>query len=295
MFITPIHYLLFKNKYNLKMLFRKCPILNLKSNSSLINFTNKNSLFPNYFQKQTRTNFSKNLKEEYLIMYSLASSKSNDICIITINNASKRNAFCLDMTNDLIKILKKINNDFSKTKSPKVIIMTTTGECFSSGHDLSEISVSSATQRAEIFSKFSELGLLMTKIDPIIIGEVQGLATAAGCQLACSCDLIVASSKSKFEMPGLKIGLFPQTPAVPLVRLIGAKRAMQMLLTAEPVDSAKALEWGIVNEIVDVNGISFEKGRDKLREASVNLAERICNFSHETLGFGKKLFICKRK
>ena len=139
------------------MLFRKWPILNLKLNSSLINFTNKNSLFPNYFQKQTRTNFSKNFKEEYLLMYSLASSKSKDIGIITINNTSKRNAFCLDMTNDLIKILKKINNDFSKTKSPKVIIMTTTGECFSSGHDLSEVSVSSATQRAEIFSKFSEL------------------------------------------------------------------------------------------------------------------------------------------
>lgn len=277
--------------------FSKC----YQKKQSLINKNLFSSNFSKTLFTQTKKSFSKKLNEEYLIMYSSINSNkksqtnknndNNDIGLITINNAAKRNAFCFDMTTDLIKMLTKLNQNFQNTNSPKVIILATEGHCFSAGHDLSELLISSAAQRAEIFNKFAELALLLPSLKPIIIAEVQGLATAAGCQLACSCDLIIASSISKFEMPGVKIGLFPQTPAVPLARMIGEKRALQMLLTAEPITSAKALEWGIVNEVVEVSsGLDFELGRQKLREASLSLASKISEFSADTHALGKKSF-----
>lgn len=125
--------------------------------------------------------------------------------------------------------------------------------------------------------------IFIQRISPIIIAEIQGLATAAGCQLACTCDLAIASSKSKFEMPGVKIGLFPLTPAIPLSRLVGTKRSMQMLVTAEPINANKALDWGIINQIVEIENLNLEDTRIKLREASLNLAEKVSKFSFDTL------------
>ncbi len=133
--------------------------------------------------------------------------------------------------------------------------------------------------------------ILLHKINPILIAEVQGLATAAGCQLVATCDLVVASSKAKFETPGVKVGLFCSTPSVALGRAIGHKRAMQMLLTGEAVDCRKAADWGLVNEIVEIEeGLSYEIAHSKLREKSLVLAQKINKFSYETLGFGKKVF-----
>ncbi len=254
-----------------------------------INFTLSSNRTTKTFNFKNLKSFSFAKKnEECKIMYSSTSTESTDIGLITIKNSPKRNAFSLQMTTDLINLLTKINQDFNTVNSPKVIILATEGECFSAGHDLCELIISSPAQRAVIFTKFAELAILIPRIKPIIISEVQGLATAAGCQLACSCDLIVASSNSEFEMPGVKIGLFPQTPAVSLARLIGTKRAMQMLLTSEPIGSAKALEWGIADEIVDVQGMDFASGRERLREASLCLARRISEFSTEKLGLRKR-------
>ena len=251
------------------------------------NFFKTNLKFNFLYNK--KSNFSTNPNVNNLVQFDLI-SESKEIGLITIKNSPKRNALSLSIIQDLIQTLNKIDNDFILNKFPRVLILNTEGEIFSSGHDLKELALSDENKRKEIFSKICELMLLIQKINPIIIAEVQGLATAAGCQLAATCDLVVASSKSKFETPGVKIGLFCSTPSVPLSRAIGTKRAMQMLLTGESIDGKKALDWGLINEIVDVVELSNEEGRKKLRENSLKLAEKINKFSSETLGFGKKTF-----
>ncbi len=239
--------------------------------------------------KQTNKYFSTTFdKNPNFISYDIMTPSK--IGLITIKNSAKRNALNYNIITNLLETFKKIDLDFHSNKFPRVIILNTEGDIFSSGHDLKELNSFDDTKRKETFEKFSELMLLLQKINPIVIAEIQGLATAAGCQLAATCDLVVASSKGKFETPGVKIGLFCSTPSVALGRAIGTKRAMQMLLTGEPVECSKAYDWGLVNEIVDVNGLNNEEARKKLREKSLVLAEKINNFSFETLSFGKKVF-----
>ena len=114
-----------------------------------------------------------------------------------------------------------------------------------------------------------------------VIAEVQGMATAAGCQLVASCDLSRRSRRSHLRHTGRRIGLFCSTPMVALSRAIGRKRAMQMLLTGDPIDAETAAEWGLVN---------FTVGADELREATLTLAKRITEASAFTVGIGKHAF-----
>ena len=114
-----------------------------------------------------------------------------------------------------------------------------------------------------------------------VIAQVQGLATAAGCQLAATCDLIVAAEEASFATPGIKIGLFCSTPAVALSRAVGPKKAMEMLLTAEPVSAREAERIGLVNRVVP---------REQLAEATLQLARQIAAASPYTLGLGKRAF-----
>lgn len=236
-----------------------------------------------------RHNFSILKTPKRLIDYSIIEN-SNNVGLITIKNWRKKNSLPHDIVLAFQDILEKINSDFIKNKFPRVLILNSEGDVFSSGHDLQELSSSDDSKKHEIFTKFSELMLLMNKSHPIIIAEIQGLATAAGCQLANNCDLILASSKAQFEMPGVKIGLFPLTPAVPLCRTIGNKKAMEMLLTSEPIDCKKAYDFGLINEIVDVNNLSIQESKQKLREHSLKYAEKINKFSYKTLSFGKQVF-----
>src|SRR4029077_20004769 len=123
------------------------------------------------------------------------------------------------------------------------------GPAFCSGHDLREMTGLGTEAYEEIFSVCTEM---MTKIQTVpqpVIAEVQGIATAAGCQLVATCDLAIASEKASFATPGVRIGLFCTTPMVALTRAIGRKRAMEMLLTGQPVDAATAAEWGLVNRV----------------------------------------------
>ncbi len=124
----------------------------------------------------------------------------------------------------------------------------------------------------------------MAKIQSVpqpVIAEVQGLATAAGCQLVASCDLAIASENASFATPGVRIGLFCSTPMVALTRSIGRKRAMEMLLTGDPIDAYRAAEWGLVNRVVPAAN---------LRSATRSLAERIAEASRVVVGIGKNAF-----
>jgi enoyl-CoA hydratase/carnithine racemase len=178
---------------------------------------------------------------------------------------------------DLISCLDQIEAD----RSIRAVILAGAGTVFSSGHDLSEMVGRDINEYRKLFDVCTQL---MTKIQSIpqpVVAEVQGIATAAGCQLAATCDLVVASETATFATPGVRIGLFCTTPMVALSRAIGRKRALQMLLTGEPVDAATAADWGLVNLVVPAA---------ELRQVTRKLAERIAEASSLTVALGKQAF-----
>jgi enoyl-CoA hydratase/carnithine racemase len=114
-----------------------------------------------------------------------------------------------------------------------------------------------------------------------VIAKVHGIATAAGCQLVAACDLAVAADGARFATPGVKIGLFCSTPMVPVSRAIGRKRALELLLTGEPIDAGTAREWGLVNRVVPA---------EELEDAVGELVEKIARSSPLIVGIGKEAF-----
>jgi len=163
----------------------------------------------------------------------------------------------------------------------RAIILAAAGPAFSAGHDLSELIDRNIGDYRRVFDVCTELMTLIQSIPQPVIAEVQGIATAAGCQLVATCDLAVASEVSKFATPGVRIGLFCTTPMVALTRAIGRKRALEMLLTGAPIDASAAMEYGLVNRVV-------ESGR--LRDETYAPAEQIAEASSLTVSIGKQAF-----
>jgi enoyl-CoA hydratase/carnithine racemase len=163
----------------------------------------------------------------------------------------------------------------------RAVVLAAAGKVFCSGHDLSEMTGRNLNDYRRIFDVCTEL---MTKIQTIpqpVIAEVQGLATAAGCQLAATCDMVVASEEAAFATPGVKIGLFCTTPMVALTRAIGRKRALQMLMTGELVPARTAADWGLVNQVVPAAELS---------RASRALAATVSEASPLVTAIGKQAF-----
>jgi enoyl-CoA hydratase/carnithine racemase len=163
----------------------------------------------------------------------------------------------------------------------RAVVIEGAGPAFSAGHDLSEM-----VGREEAFLRhlFDVCTVMMEAIHELpqpVIAKVHGIATAAGCQLVAACDLAVAAEGTRFATPGVKIGLFCSTPMVPVSRAVGRKRAMQMLLTGEPIDAATALEWGLVNRVVPA---------DQLEASVLELVEAIAQSSAYTVSTGKHAF-----
>ena len=163
----------------------------------------------------------------------------------------------------------------------RCLILAAAGKAFCAGHDLSEMTGRSEEEYRQLFDTCTILMEKLQSIPQPVIAEVQGVATAAGCQLAATCDLVVAADEATFATPGVKIGLFCSTPMVAVSRAIGRKRALQMLLTGDPIDSETAAEWGLVN---------FTVPADELRDATLTLAKRIASASPLTLKIGKHAF-----
>src|ERR1700676_346847 len=155
------------------------------------------------------------------------------LSVVTLNRPSRRNALSRGLMADLISCLDQIEAD----RSIRAVILAGAGTAFSSGHDLSEMVGRDINEYRELFDVCTQL---MTKIQSIpqpVIAQVQGVATAAGCQLVAACDLAIANEDAAFATPGVKIGLFCTTPMVALTRAIGRKRALEMLLTGKLVDA----------------------------------------------------------
>src|SRR5580704_3035793 len=199
------------------------------------------------------------------------------IAIVTLNRPQRRNALSLELMTELIDCLNEIGHD----RALRVVLLRAAGKVFSSGHDLNEMVGRNINEYRQVFDVCTEL---MTKVQSIpqpVIAEVQGIATAAGCQLVATCDLAVASDQAAFATPGVKIGLFCTTPMVALSRAIGRKRAMEMLLTGKLVDAATAAEWGLVNRAVPAV---------ELPSVTRELARKVAEASSLVVAIGKQAF-----
>ncbi|HLK21604.1 MAG TPA: enoyl-CoA hydratase [Bryobacteraceae bacterium] len=207
----------------------------------------------------------------------LLRSREGNLGIVTLNRPDRRNPLSEAVMIEMIAALE----EFGADRNIRAVILASTGKAFSAGHDLSEMVGRSAGDYQRIFDVCTKL---MTKIQSIpqpVIAQVQGIATAAGCQLVASCDLAIASKEATFGTPGVRIGLFCSTPMVALSRAVGRKRAMEMLLTGKVVDAETAVDWGLVNRVVPAAGLEGETRK---------LACQIAEASSFTVALGKQAY-----
>jgi enoyl-CoA hydratase/carnithine racemase len=168
------------------------------------------------------------------------------IAHLTLNRPEKRNALSHALLAELEAALTRI----AAEPAARVVVLAAAGPVFCSGHDLGEMTGRSEAEYRELFTLCSRVLLQFRRLPQPVIARVQGVATAAGCQLVAACDLAVAAEGATFATPGVKIGLFCTTPMVPLVRAIPPKSALEMLLTGKPISARRAYELGLVNRVV---------------------------------------------
>ena len=207
----------------------------------------------------------------------LVHSTDGQLGIITLNRPERRNALSLELMLELISCLDEMTGE----TNIRAIILAASGKVFSSGHDLSEMVGRTVNDYRRLFDVCTELMMKIQSIPQPVIAQVQGIATAAGCQLVATCDLAIASDQAAFATPGVKIGLFCTTPMVALSRAVGRKRAMEMLLTGQLVDAATAADWGLVNRVVPAA---------ELEAATRELACKIAQASSFTVALGKQAY-----
>jgi enoyl-CoA hydratase/carnithine racemase len=200
-----------------------------------------------------------------------------EVATITLDNPKRRNSLGLDTLGHLRDLLTNLG----ERRDVEAIVIAAIGPAFSAGHDMTEMVDRDAEYYEALFNRCAEVMLSIHAVPQPVVAKVDGVATAAGCQLVASCDLVVASMTSTFATPGVRIGLFCSTPMVALSRAVGRKRAMQMLLTGEPIDAATAADWGLVNKVVAADGLD---------QAVTDLVESITRFSAHTIGLGKRAF-----
>ncbi len=194
-----------------------------------------------------------------------------------LNRPERRNA----LSASLLEALSAALTGANERPETRVVVIGARGPVFSAGHDLSEMTERSLADYQALFGRCTRVMQQIRTLDVPVIAQVEGLATAAGCQLVAACDLVVAAEGATFATPGVKIGLFCTTPMVPLVRAIPAKPAMEMLLTGEPIDAVRAYELGLINRVVPAG---------ELDTAVAELVGQIARSSREVIALGKRAF-----
>lgn len=213
----------------------------------------------------------------------LLRERVGSISVLTLNRPAARNSLSEGLIAELHAALKEIHDD----TSVRALVIAANGPAFSAGHDMKELTArrSDADRGrayfAEIMNACSAMMQAIVHLPKPVVAAVQGVATAAGCQLVASCDLAVASEAASFATPGVDIGLFCSTPMVALSRNVPRKQAMEMLLTGEPVDAATARSLGLVNRVVP-------PGTE--RDAAIALAQKVALKSAYTVKLGKEAF-----
>ncbi len=196
---------------------------------------------------------------------------------ITLNRPERRNALSLALMEEVLTAL----DELSSNSDIRVIVIDAAGSVFSAGHDLSEMVGRDLGYYQHLFDVCTQMMERIHRVPQPVIAKVHGVATAAGCQLVASCDLVVAEEGARFATPGVKIGLFCSTPMVPISRAVGRKRALEMLLTGEMVPADRASDWGLVNRVVPA---------DQLEETVGALVDVIAASSPLVVGIGKEAF-----
>ncbi|WP_404414990.1 enoyl-CoA hydratase [Marinospirillum sp.] len=199
--------------------------------------------------------------------------------LLTLCQPEARNSLSLAMLDQLEARLREV----VEQPAIRVVILAAQGKVFCAGHNLKEVQGQLGDDSAQLalFQKCSQVMQQLVKLPKPVIAQVQGVATAAGCQLVASCDLAVAAESARFATPGVNIGLFCSTPMVALTRNVSRKAAMEMLLTGEMISAAKAEQLGLVNRVV---------ADAELGEATLSLAELVASKSPKTLAIGKEAF-----
>ncbi len=197
------------------------------------------------------------------------------VCRLTLARPERRNALSLALMQEAISALDDLPAE------TEAVVVAGEGPAFSAGHDLEEMIDRDPAFYRELFDVCTQLMEIVHDIPQPVVARVHGPAYAAGCQLVAACDLAVAADSATFATPGVKIGLFCSTPMVPVSRAVGRKRAMEMLLTGDPISALTAQEWGLVNRVVPA---------ESLDEAVDELVGRITSFSPHVSGIGKKAF-----
>jgi enoyl-CoA hydratase/carnithine racemase len=209
--------------------------------------------------------------------HTLLCAVEESIACVTMNRPERRNALSLEHMEELIACFAAIG----RSREVAVVILRGTGPAFCAGHDLREMVGREAAFYRRLFEVCTELMETIQFIPQPVIAQVHGMATAAGCQLVATCDLAVAAETARFATPGVKIGLFCSTPMVALSRAVGRKKALEMLLTGEPITAQEAQAAGLVNKVVPAAD---------LEAATHALAASITASSSYVVGIGKRAF-----
>ena len=206
-----------------------------------------------------------------------------NIEILTLNDPKKLNA----LSEDMLLCLEQTFQEISQDRNIKVVILRSSGKAFCAGHDLKQMQLARQSDDNgkkyfnELFRRCGKFMMSIRKLPQPVIASVNGIATAAGCQLVASCDLAIASSDASFGVNGVNIGLFCSTPMVALSRNIGRKKTFEMLITGEFIDANTAEQQGLINKIVDLKD---------LKQESFLLAKKIDSKLSSAVKIGKEAF-----
>src|ERR1700676_4043691 len=205
------------------------------------------------------------------------------IAVLTLNRPEARNSLSEGLIAELHATLEEIHDD----AKVRAVVIAANGPAFSAGHDMKELTARRSDADggrayfAQVMNACSAMMQAIVRLPKPVVAAVQGVATAAGCQLVASCDLAVASEAASSATPGVDIGLFCSTPMVPLSRNVPRKQAMEMLLTGEPISAATAQNIGLINRVVAAGSE---------RDAAITLAQQVALKSAYTVKLGKEAF-----
>ena len=205
----------------------------------------------------------------------VTASRRDGVVTLLLSRPERRNP----LSAETMALLRDALREAGADPAVRAVIVGAEGPVFSAGHDLRELAAGDAEAHERIFTLCAQLMLTVHELEVPVIARVQGLATAAGCQLVAACDLAVASEAAAFATPGVRIGLFCTTPMVEVLRAVGRARAMEMLLTGDPIDAPTAGAWGLVNRVVPA---------DRLDAEARHLAARVSAAGRAVVASGKR-------
>jgi len=192
--------------------------------------------------------------------------RDSSIITITMTNARRRNVLSMPALVEITAALSEAGESEALG-----VIIAAEGPAFSAGHDFSDMVGADFHQARELFDVCGNIMMLIQTLPQVVIARVQGLATAAGCQLVAACDMAVAGESAMFQTPGGKGGLFCHTPMVAVARAVDRKRGLEMALTGDPIDASTAAEWGLGNRVVP-DDLLVEHTAELMRRATCGSA-----------------------